>query len=214
MKITAFPVGPFQANTYLVVDETEGVAVLIDCGDEGARLARLVRDTGMRLVGIWLTHAHLDHVAGIAELKRELPVPVHLHPLDVPVYLAASRQAEIFGLRIEQPPPPDATFTEGQQLELGSLRFEVMHAPGHAPGHVVIHGQGVAFVGDCLFAGSVGRTDLPMCNGADLARSLERIVALPPETVIYPGHGVPSTIGRERAENPFLTGELRIIGAQ
>ncbi len=214
MKISAFPVGPFQANTYLVVDETEGVAALIDCGDEGARLARLVHDTGMRLEAIWLTHAHLDHVAGIAELKRELPVPVHLHPLDLPVYEAASRQAEIFGLRIEQPPPPEARFTEGQVLELGSLRFEVMHTPGHAPGHVVIHGHGVAFVGDCLFAGSVGRTDLPMSSGADLARSLERIAALPPETVIYPGHGVPSTIVRERAENPFLTGALRIVGAR
>lgn len=214
MKISAYPVGPFQANTYLVVDETEGVAALVDCGDEGARLARLVRDTGVRLQAIWLTHAHLDHVAGIAELKRDLPVPVYLHPLDVPVYLAASRQAELFGLRIDQPPPPDAPFADGQRLELGSLRFEVMHAPGHAPGHVVIHGHGVAFVGDCLFAGSVGRTDLPMCNGADLAHSLERIAELPSETVIYPGHGVPSTIGRERADNPFLTGAQRIVGAQ
>lgn len=213
MRITTIPVGPLQANCYLLADERERVAVLIDPGAEGARLARLVRDEGLRLQAIWLTHAHLDHVAGIAELKREMNVPVFLHPGDSQVYAAAERQAEFFGLRIEQPPPPDVELADGDTLTLGRLSFTVRHVPGHAPGHVMLHGEGVAFVGDCLFAGSVGRTDLPFSNGADLARSLQHIAALPGETVIYPGHGPASTIARERVDNPFLNGALRIVGA-
>jgi hydroxyacylglutathione hydrolase len=211
--IETVAVGPFQANAYLLADETAGVAVLIDPGEEGARLVRLVAERQLRLEAIWLTHAHVDHVGGIAAVKRALDVPIHLHSLDRPMYDRTEELGRMFGLRVEQPPPPDAELSDGQELSLGALRFAVMHTPGHAPGHVVLHGHGVAFVGDCLFAGSVGRTDLPLCNGNDLARSLERISSLPGETVIYPGHGAASTIERERVENPFLNGTLRITGA-
>jgi hydroxyacylglutathione hydrolase len=144
---------------------------------------------------------------------RRWEIPVYLHPFDEPLYAMASRQAAMYGLPFEQPEPADRALGDGDVLELGDLRFQVFHAPGHAPGHVVIHGHGVAFVGDCLFAGSIGRTDLPLSNPKDLARSLERIAALPEDTVVYSGHGPVTTIGEETRSNPFLTGLARIVGA-
>ncbi|MEJ7810495.1 MAG: MBL fold metallo-hydrolase [Gemmatimonadaceae bacterium] len=211
MIVRAFAVGPFQENAYLVVDEGTTQAVLIDPGDEAALLLDAVVREGAELQAIWLTHAHVDHVGGVAAVKRATGVPILLHPLDRPLYDAAVRHGQVFGVSIEAPPPPDATLSDGDKLSLGSLTFEVMHAPGHAPGHVVIHGEGVAFVGDCLFAGSVGRTDLPLSDGRQLARSLERICALPGETIVFPGHGPATTIADERATNPFVNGALRIV---
>jgi glyoxylase-like metal-dependent hydrolase (beta-lactamase superfamily II) len=112
----------------------------------------------------------------------------------------------------EEQPRPDREYIEGTSLSLGAMRFTVMHTPGHAPGHVTIHGHGVAFVGDCLFLGSVGRTDLPLSEPRALTRSLARIAALPPETIVYPGHGPSTTIGHEAATNPFLNGGARVLG--
>jgi glyoxylase-like metal-dependent hydrolase (beta-lactamase superfamily II) len=206
-------VGAFQENCYLLTDDRAGVCVLIDPGSEPDRLIAAVEDTGAEPQAIWVTHGHLDHVGAIAGLARRWKLPIHLHPLDQPLYAAASRQAAAYGLSMEQPPAADRSLGDGDVLELGRFRFTVMHAPGHAPGHIVIHGHGLAFVGDCLFAGSIGRTDLPLSNPADLAKSLERIVTLPEETVVYPGHGPATTIGREMRSNPFLTGVARIVGA-
>jgi glyoxylase-like metal-dependent hydrolase (beta-lactamase superfamily II) len=214
MKISTFPVGPFQENSYLVVDVSTGRGVLIDPGDEPERLLGAVRRAGAAIEGVWLTHAHVDHVGGVAAVKRALGVPVWLHPLERPLYQSAVQHGLVFGLRIEEPPAPDRELAEGTELRLGSLSFRVMHTPGHSPGHVVIHGHGVAFVGDCLFAGSIGRTDLPLADGAQLARSLQRIAELPEDTVAYPGHGPATTIGTERRSNPFLNGAMRIPGVR
>ena len=205
-----FAVGPFQENSYLLLDEHAQRAVFIDPGDEAPRLLAALAATGASLDAIWVTHGHVDHVGGIAALRRVHPVPVLLHPADLPLYRAAAEHGVLFGATIEQPPEPDAILADGQLLSVGSLEFTVMHAPGHSPGHVVIHGNGVAFVGDCLFAGSVGRTDLPLSSGADLALSLDRIAALGDDTVVYSGHGPATTVGRERAENPFLNGMARV----
>lgn len=210
MKISTFTVGEFQENCYLVEDDESGVAAIIDPGGEPTRLVWAVEKSGADLEAIWITHAHLDHIGAIAGIKQKWPVPVSLHPADWPLYRVADRQAQIYGLPFEEPPPPDAELADGDTLQLGSLSFAVMHAPGHSPGHVVLHGHGVAFVGDCLFAGSVGRTDLPASNGADLTDSLEKIAALPGDTVVYPGHGPATTIAEELATNPFLTGAARI----
>jgi hydroxyacylglutathione hydrolase len=206
-------VGPFQENTYLLTDPTAGVSVYIDPGAEPDRLIAAVERAGTTLEAIWLTHAHVDHVGAIAGLERRWNVPVHLHPLDEPLYAMASRQAALYGIPFEQPPSTDRALGDRDVLQVGQFRFGVMHAPGHTPGHVVIHGHGLAFVGDCLFAGSIGRTDLPMSNPKDLAASLDRIVTLPEETVVYSGHGPTTTIGMEMRSNPFLTGEARIVGA-
>ena len=213
MKITRLTVGPFQENCYLVADPDTSSAVLIDPGEEGHRLVDAVRAAGVRLEAIWVTHAHLDHVGGIAEVKRHFDVPIFLHPDDLTLYRLADRQAAAYGLPFDTPPVPDRWFMEGDRLSLGALRFDVLHAPGHAPGHVVIHGEGVAFCGDCVFAGSIGRTDLPMSDARALARSLERIAELPGQTILHPGHGPQTTIERELADNPFLNGTARIVGA-
>lgn len=211
--VAVHTVGAFQENCYLLTDASVAVSVLIDPGAEPDRLIAVVERSGTALEAIWLTHAHLDHVGAIAGLERRWKVPVYLHPLDEPLYAMATRQALLYGLEFEQPPPTDRSLGDGQILEVGRLRFDVMHSPGHSPGHVTIHGHGLAFVGDCLFAGSIGRTDLPMSNPKHLAASLQRITSLPHDTVVYPGHGPATTIGTESRTNPFLTGVAGIVGA-
>lgn len=213
MIVRTVAVGAFQENAYVLVDEASGDAVLIDPGEEGPRLLDTATAAGGTVGAIWLTHAHIDHVGGIAAIKRVADVPVFLHPADRPLYDNAAQHALLFGLRIEQPPAPDAALAEGQVLQCGALAFTVWEVPGHSPGHVCIHGNGVAFVGDCLFAGSIGRTDLPLSSPAALARSLERLLTLPDDTVVYSGHGPSTTIGDERLENPFLNGSARILGS-
>ncbi|MGZ8376877.1 MAG: MBL fold metallo-hydrolase [Gemmatirosa sp.] len=205
-------VGAFQENCYLVVDPQTRAAAIVDPGAEGARLVDWIRAADVNVEAVWLTHAHLDHVGALADVTRAWDVPIHLHPLDRPVFDHAPRAAAMYGLYWEPQPAPTAEFGEAQTLTLGALTFTVMHAPGHAPGHVVLHGHGIALVGDCLFYGSVGRTDLPLSEPAALTRSLARIAALPPESVAYPGHGPATTIGRECAENPFLNGGARVLG--
>jgi hydroxyacylglutathione hydrolase len=211
--VSSLTVGAFQENCYLVVEPETKRCAIVDPGAEPDRIIEAVERAGVVPEAVWLTHAHLDHIGAVSGVRGRWDVPVYLHPLDEPLYRMASRQAALYGLPFEQPEPADRTLGDGDILELGALRFAVMHAPGHAPGHVVIHGHGVALVGDCLFAGSIGRTDLPMSNPRDLAASLERIVTLPDDTVVYPGHGPATSIGIEAASNPFLTGVARIVGA-
>jgi hydroxyacylglutathione hydrolase len=213
VKIQSLTVGPFQENTYLLIDDDTNAAVLIDPGDEPDRIIAAVRASGATLEAIWVTHAHLDHVGAIAGVKRVWDVPIFLNHADEGLYRMADRQAAAYGLRFDPPPPPEREVNEGDEMIVGGLSFDVMHTPGHAPGHVTIHGHGVAFVGDCLFAGSIGRTDLPLSNPSHLAASLQRLTELDGDTVVYPGHGPATTIGEERRTNPFLTGAMRIVGA-
>ena len=212
MYVQTITVGAFQENSYLVVDDSSRRAVIVDPGGEGQRLVGEIERSKATLDAIWITHAHVDHVGAIASVKERWNVPVYLHPNDRRLFEAAGRQAEVYGVPFEEPPAPDREFADGQRLSVGSVEMSVMHAPGHSPGHVVIHGNGIALVGDCLFAGSIGRTDLPMSNPQQLADSLKKIAALPPETVVYPGHGPETTIGEERVSNPFLNGTARIVG--
>ena len=213
MNVTQITVGAFQENCYLVQDPSTNAVAIVDPGSEPERIVDAVEKMGGRVEAIWITHAHVDHIGAIAPLKRKWDVPVWLHPLDEPLYRVGGRQAQLYGIPYEEPPAPDRKFAEGEKVTLGKLELSVIHVPGHAPGHVVIHGHGNALVGDCLFAGSIGRTDLPFSNPSHLEASLKRIAALPPETVVHPGHGDSTTIGEERLSNPFLNGTARIVRA-
>ena len=213
MIVTQVTVGAFQENCYLVRDPHTNALAIVDPGSEPEAIIAAVEETGGRPEVIWITHAHVDHIGAIAALKRKWNVPVWLHPNDEPLYRIGGRQAELYGIPYEEPPAPDRAFVDGGKVKLGELELDVMHTPGHAPGHVVIHGYGNALVGDCLFAGSIGRTDLPFSNPSQLEESLKKIVALPPETVVHPGHGDTTTIGEEKISNPFINGTARIVRA-
>jgi len=213
MKIIQIPNGVFAENCYVVVDEQAAQCAIVDPGEEAGLILHKVAETGATPVAIWLTHGHLDHVLGVERIVGETGVSVWLHPADRPLYDAVPEQAAWFGLGgSPQPPAPDRDMVHGEQLAVGALRFAVRHAPGHSPGSVCLIGHGVAFSGDVLFAGSVGRTDLPGGDGETLIASIEReLLPLPDDTILYSGHGPESTIGRERRTNPFLTGAYRLV---
>ena len=210
MKIVQIPNGIFAENCYLVVDEAAGECAIVDPGEEAGLILHKVQESGARPVAIWITHAHLDHVLGLARVKAETGAPVWLHAADQPLYDAVPRQAAAYGLSCEPLPPPDRAWVHGDVARVGSLRFEVRHAPGHAPGHVVLVGDGHVLGGDVLFAGSIGRADLPGGDFETLLASIEReLLSLPDDTIVHTGHGPDTTIGRERRTNPFLTGVVR-----
>jgi glyoxylase-like metal-dependent hydrolase (beta-lactamase superfamily II) len=197
--------GAFAENCWLVADPETREAVVVDPGEEAELFLARMRTEGWRATGIWLTHAHVDHVAGVARVKAATGAPVHLHPADRRLYDAAPLQASAFGLSVEEPPPPDAELLDGQTLRVGRFGFEVWHLPGHAPGHVGFVGHGAALVGDVLFAGSIGRTDLPGGDTATLLASIRnRLYRLPDDTRVLPGHGPETTIGTEKRTNPFV----------
>jgi hydroxyacylglutathione hydrolase len=210
VKIIPIPNGQFGENCYLVVDEAH-VCAIIDPGEDAGLIARTLAALHVTPVAIWLTHAHLDHVMGVARLKRETGAPVYLHPADRELYDHVVQQGLAFGIPVDPPPPPDQPFAHGAAVHVGALTFTVRHAPGHSPGSVCLVGDGVVFTGDVLFAGSIGRTDLPGGDFDTLIRSIEReLLVLPDSTIVYSGHGPETTIGQERRANPFLTGAHRL----
>jgi glyoxylase-like metal-dependent hydrolase (beta-lactamase superfamily II) len=211
VKIVQIPNGMFAENCYLVMDEQAGECAIVDPGEEAGLILHKVAEAGAKPVGIWLTHAHIDHVLGVPRVAAETGAPVWLHPADRPLYDAVPEQAAWFGLAPPGPlPAPGREMVHGEQLQVGAIRFEVRHAPGHSPGSVCLVGPGVAIGGDVLFAGSIGRTDLPGGGFDTLIASIEHeLLSLPDDTILYSGHGPETTIGRERRTNPFLTGAYR-----
>jgi hydroxyacylglutathione hydrolase len=211
MQIVQIPNGQFVENCYLVVDEAARECAIVDPGEEAGLILHKVAATGAQPVAIWLTHAHIDHVLGVPRVLAETGAPVWLHPADRPLYDAVPDQAAWFGLAAAALPPPDRSFGHGETVRVGGLEFAVRHAPGHSPGSVCLVGNGVVFGGDVLFAGSIGRTDLPGGDFDTLIASIEReLLSLPDATIVYTGHGPDTTVGRERRSNPFLTGAHRL----
>jgi hydroxyacylglutathione hydrolase len=211
--VRRFEGGPFQENAYLAVCEGTRTAVAVDPGAAAPALVRALEEEELDLAAILLTHAHLDHVDGVPAVRAFAPeVPIHLHAADRALYDAVPQQAMAFGLPVPELPEPDHELQVGATLDFSpELRFAVRFAPGHAPGHVVFVAEdaGLALVGDVIFAGSIGRTDLPGGDFGRLMRSIrEEILTLPDDMRLLPGHGPETTVGRERSGNPFVTGAI------
>ncbi|MBI5367705.1 MAG: MBL fold metallo-hydrolase [Planctomycetes bacterium] len=205
MIIEACAVGPFVMNAYLVGSEASGDAVLIDAGDEIDRLLALAKKKKLSIKAILSTHGHIDHVAGAAECRRKTGARHWLHRLDVPWLENLGQQAAMFGLAAPEPGVVDEHPEEGKLLSVSDLSFKVLHVPGHTQGHVAYVLGDQAWVGDCLFAGSIGRTDLPGGDTEQLLTSIRtKLLPLGDEVVAWPGHGPRTTMGRERRTNPFV----------
>ncbi|MEJ7820300.1 MAG: MBL fold metallo-hydrolase [Rubrobacteraceae bacterium] len=212
MILEMLTVGPFQENCYIIGDENTGEGALIDPGDEATRIALAVEQTHLDIGRIIITHAHIDHVGAVATLVDEYACPVLLHPEAEPMLQQMPTQAMMMGVRFGKVPKVDGYIQDEEVLEVGSLRLRALYTPGHAPGHLSFYeeNEGLVLSGDALFAGSVGRVDLPGGSMEVLLRSIEeRLLPLPDETRVYSGHGPATTIGDERATNPFLGGRLR-----
>jgi hydroxyacylglutathione hydrolase len=202
-------VGPFQENCYVIGDEETLEGAVVDPGDEAVRIALAVEQTNLEIGRILITHAHIDHVGAVTALADEYACPVLMHAEAEPMLEQLPTQAMMMGLRFGKVPSVDHYIEDGQVLEVGGLKLEARYTPGHAPGHLAFYAESEAavFAGDALFAGSVGRTDLFGGDMEVLMRSInERLMTLPDETQVFPGHGPQTTIADERRHNPFLQG--------
>ncbi len=211
MIVQMITVGPFQENCYIVGDENTGTGALIDPGDEASRIAIAVEQTNLEISQIIVTHSHIDHVGAIAQLADEYACPVLMHEEAEAMLQTIPQQAVMMGMRFGKVPEVDRNITDYEVVEVGPLRLHALYTPGHAPGHLsfLVENESLVFSGDALFAGSVGRTDLPGGNMELLMRSIEeRLLPLPDETRVLSGHGPETTIGRERMTNPFLQGPI------
>lgn len=211
LRIVSRPVSPFATNAYLLIDEPSREAVLVDPGDEVPALLRLIERERAEVLCILGTHGHLDHAAGVAEAKRELEVEYRLHEGDRTLLEGLPMQARMFGMGRPEVPTVDRFIKEGDTIPVGQSTLRVIHAPGHSPGSVCFFdGALKVVVGDVLFAGSIGRTDLMGGNGPQLMESIRtKLMVLPDEVEVYTGHGPATTIGRERRSNPFVTGLMQ-----
>ncbi len=234
MILEMLTVGPFQENCYIIGDEETGVGALIDPGDEAARIALAVERTDLEIGSIIVTHAHIDHVGAVAALVDEYACPVLMHAEAEPMLQHLPTQAMMMGLKFDKVPNVDRHIEDEEMIWVGNLVFKALYTPGHAPGHLAFYlegtpgaapvanetaempsglvyyeNPGTLLAGDALFAGGVGRVDLPGGSMEVLMQSIhERLLTLPDETVVHPGHGPETTIGNEKSYNPFLQGGL------
>lgn len=210
LEIVTFTLGPAQTNAYLVADSATRDAAVIDPSWDGELILSEARSRGWRVAHLWYTHAHFDHLGGagaIADALNPLPL-VALHPDDHVLWRSGGGGAA-FGFDIDPGPEPTIDLVQGQILRLGNVVFEVRFTPGHTRGHCIFYvaDSGVCFCGDLIFAGSVGRTDLPGGDFATLERSIrEQVFTLPDDTRLLSGHGPETTVGREKRSNPFVGG--------
>jgi glyoxylase-like metal-dependent hydrolase (beta-lactamase superfamily II) len=208
MIVMRMVVGPLQVNCFIIADEKTKDAVVIDPGDDAREILSIIKEKGFKVKYIVNTHGHFDHIGANKALKDATGAEILIHEGDAPVLAYAGKQSAAYGLKPVSSPPADRYVKHGDIISAGEVSLKVLHTPGHSPGGISLLEQGIVFTGDALFAGSIGRTDLP---GGDLMTLLSSIKAnlmiLPDETKVFPGHGPASTIGEERQENPFLNQE-------
>ena len=205
MQVDTIVVGPLQVNCYLVACEATRRALVIDPGADGERILAALKAAGLTLETIVNTHGHFDHIGANRMLVERTGAQLLLHGGDLPLLRNARQHAAMFGLSADPSPDPDRLLEEGDEVAVGELRLAVLHTPGHSPGGICLHGGNHLFVGDTLFAGSVGRTDLPGGDHEQLIAMIRsKLLPLPETTIVHPGHGPDTDLGREKRHNPFL----------
>jgi glyoxylase-like metal-dependent hydrolase (beta-lactamase superfamily II) len=208
IRVESLTVGPFQSNCHVVACERTGEAVVFDAGDEAKRILAAVAAMRINVKAVVNTHAHIDHVAALADVVDGLGgVPVFMHRAETPVYDALEQSALMFGLPAPRKVKIHGWLEEGETIRVGELEGTVMLMPGHTPGHIIVLFGTIpprAIVGDVLFEGSIGRTDLPGGDHDVMMKTLTRFLPMPDDTIVYPGHGPQTTIGAEKKWNPFL----------
>jgi glyoxylase-like metal-dependent hydrolase (beta-lactamase superfamily II) len=207
MIVEVMPVGMLQCNCTVLGDETTHEAMVVDPGDEVQKILDVVKKHGLKVTQIVVTHAHIDHIAGAAKLKKLTGAPVYYNQLDLPLVKMMDVQAGWLGVQTPEVMAPDASAEDGLKLAVGASEGLILHTPGHTEGSVSLHfpSEGLLLAGDTLFAGSIGRTDLPGGDFGKIMASLRgRLMELPDETRVIPGHGGQTSIGEERESNPFI----------
>ena len=205
LQYKALTVGPFAMNAYILWCDKTLASILIDPGDEADLILQTVAALKVKPERIVLTHAHIDHVWHAKEVQESLQLPLFMHRDDLPLLERLPHQAQMFGFPPPAPPRVDGFLAEGDKVRFGDVQMNILHAPGHSPGSIVLYGEDIAVDGDVLFQGSIGRTDLPSGSHETLMQSIrQKLMTLPDHTRVLPGHGEETTIGIERRENPFL----------
>jgi len=198
-------VGPLSVNCYIIGDDQTREAIIVDPGGNARDILDTLRREQLKPIAIINTHAHFDHLIALAELREKTGAPFWLHTDEAPVLASASLGARMFGFAMAQPKPAERLLHDGDPVRVGTLVLRVLHTPGHTPGGICLLGDGWLISGDTLFQAGIGRTDLPGGDYATLMASIrDKLLTLPDTTIVYPGHGEPTTIGEERQLNPFL----------
>lgn len=203
MIIQKIIVGPLESNCYIIADEQTKEAIIVDPGDEPDIIIDFIKEKTLQVKYVVCTHAHFDHIGAVSEMKQETGAPIVIHRDEQEVYRSTRKQAALWGFDLEELPKPDMLVSEGDILEIGSLKFMIIHTPGHSPGGICLSGEDILITGDTVFAGSVGRTDLHGGDIIQLKKSFKRLMSLPEKIKILPGHGPETTIGKEKKENFF-----------
>ncbi|MGB9668137.1 MAG: MBL fold metallo-hydrolase [Thermosulfidibacteraceae bacterium] len=213
MRVERVVVGALEVNCYIVLDEKSKEGIVIDPGAEGRRIVRIIEGEGINLKYIINTHGHVDHIGANRDVKNAFPdALLAIGEFDLPLLRNAMNSYIAMMVGAKESPEPDLLLKEGDIIEFGECTLKVIHTPGHTPGSICLLTEGIVFTGDTLFAGSVGRVDLPMSQPEKLIPSIkEKLMILPDDTVVLPGHGPKSTIGYERRYNPFVTGTFLLF---
>ncbi|NWF52893.1 MAG: MBL fold metallo-hydrolase [Nitrospirae bacterium] len=201
MVVKNIVVGPLEANCIVIADENTKEALVIDPGDEPEKILNLIGENNFKTKFIVCTHAHFDHIGAVPEIKKETNAQIIIHKDEIVIYQQAKELASFWGYELDSLPEPDILVEDGQNLNIGNLKFKVLHTPGHSPGGICIYGEGILVSGDTLFAGSVGRTDLFGGDTEKLKKSFKKLMTLPDNVKVHPGHGPSSTIKQEKINN-------------